>query len=104
LHAPHTRVTSTLSLHDALPILTSSPRRIHESAPTRDQADAEFERLKRNALRADANDMLYAWESSHNYNPAPQLERIKAPLVAVRSEEHTSELQSRGQLVCRLLL
>src|SRR5437870_9039722 len=24
--------------------------------------------------------------------------------VAVRSEEHTSELQSRGQLVCRLLL
>src|SRR5690625_6404347 len=25
-------------------------------------------------------------------------------LAAVRSEEHTSELQSRGQLVCRLLL
>src|SRR5690625_1679630 len=26
------------------------------------------------------------------------------PLIGVRSEEHTSELQSRGQLVCRLLL
>src|SRR5690625_6890714 len=26
------------------------------------------------------------------------------PKVPVRSEEHTSELQSRGQLVCRLLL
>src|SRR5207253_8512575 len=26
------------------------------------------------------------------------------PAVAVRSEEHTSELQSRGHLVCRLLL
>src|SRR5690625_5832852 len=27
-----------------------------------------------------------------------------APIMAVRSEEHTSELQSRGHLVCRLLL
>ena len=31
--------------------------------------------------------MLYAWESSRNYNPAPQLERIKAPLVAVNSAD-----------------
>src|SRR5438874_5983996 len=28
----------------------------------------------------------------------------RAPLIAVRSEEHTSELQSRRDLVCRLLL
>jgi len=76
-----------LAAHYALFMMTSSPRRIHESAPTRDQADAEFERIKRNALRADANDMLYAWESSRNYNPAPQLERIKAPLVAVNSAD-----------------
>src|SRR5690625_7105788 len=30
--------------------------------------------------------------------------RIILPLVKPRSEEHTSELQSRGHLVCRLLL
>src|SRR5690625_6447100 len=29
---------------------------------------------------------------------------VRAGLAALRSEEHTSELQSRGQLVCRLLL
>src|SRR5439155_19696888 len=29
---------------------------------------------------------------------------VRDPLVPVRSEEHTSELQSRGHLVCRLLL
>src|SRR5690625_3673169 len=29
---------------------------------------------------------------------------IPFPVVALRSEEHTSELQSRGHLVCRLLL
>src|SRR6266508_3328047 len=30
--------------------------------------------------------------------------RARAPSCALRSEEHTSELQSRGHLVCRLLL
>src|SRR3712207_8540851 len=30
--------------------------------------------------------------------------RTKAPMSEVRSEEHTSELQSRQYLVCRLLL
>src|SRR2546430_10886461 len=30
--------------------------------------------------------------------------RLKAPLYATRSEEHTSELQSQSNLVCRLLL
>src|SRR5690554_7168597 len=29
---------------------------------------------------------------------------IEAPLIDTRSEEHTSELQSRPHLVCRLLL
>src|SRR5439155_13037577 len=29
---------------------------------------------------------------------------VLSPFVALRSEEHTSELQSRGHLVCRLLL
>src|SRR3712207_7098161 len=33
-----------------------------------------------------------------------QVERHAAPLVSGRSEEHTSELQSRQYLVCRLLL
>src|SRR5439155_20593640 len=36
----------------------------------------------------------------HDQAPCPELGRE----TAARSEEHTSELQSRGQLVCRLLL
>src|SRR5687768_17668344 len=35
---------------------------------------------------------------------APTLLRIGSALAAYRSEEHTSELQSRLHLVCRLLL
>src|SRR5437870_9629291 len=33
-----------------------------------------------------------------------KVEALGGPLVNRRSEEHTSELQSRGHLVCRLLL
>src|SRR5690625_6708940 len=33
-----------------------------------------------------------------------QLLRVVIPRFEARSEEHTSELQSRGHLVCRLLL
>src|SRR5690606_40734276 len=33
----------------------------------------------------------------------PTIERAQQPQVHVRSEEHTSELQSREKIVCRLL-
>src|SRR5437667_7302322 len=36
--------------------------------------------------------------------PAPLRARCRAALPACRSEEHTSELQSHHDLVCRLLL
>ena len=35
----------------------------------------------------DANDVLYALESSRDYDPAPLLERITAPLVAINSAD-----------------
>src|SRR5690625_6882356 len=35
---------------------------------------------------------------------APEIHEIDGRLSILRSEEHTSELQSRGHLVCRLLL
>src|SRR5690625_5777902 len=35
---------------------------------------------------------------------SPTLQRLPQSVICRRSEEHTSELQSRGQLVCRLLL
>src|SRR5690625_5876069 len=51
------------------------------------------------------------WELDSNYlvsaevtSEDPQIVTVKYNPDAVRSEEHTSELQSRGHLVCRLLL
>src|SRR2546421_5699612 len=39
-----------------------------------------------------------------NRGPSPIAGRADPPAAALRSEEHTSELQSRSDLVCRLLL
>lgn len=76
-----------IAAYDALFMMTSSPWHLHQSAPTAELADAEFENLKARALSADANDMLYAFDASRDYNPAPHLEKIRAPLFAVNSAD-----------------
>ena len=35
----------------------------------------------------DANDVLYAVEASHDYDPGPHLEKIQAPLLAINSAD-----------------
>jgi len=71
----------------ALFMMTSSPLQLHHANPTREAADAALQTLKQRALRTDANDMLYQYESSTDYNPSPMLEKIKAPLFAVNSAD-----------------
>ena len=54
---------------------------------THDKADEATDKLKDRAMREDANDMLYQFESSTDYNPQPELEKIKARLIAVNSAD-----------------
>src|SRR5207247_4423771 len=35
----------------------------------------------------DTNDVLYAIEASHDYDPGPNLEKIRAPLLAINSAD-----------------
>jgi len=73
---------------DVLFMMTSSPLQLRKLAPTRDQADEYYRnKVKQRALETDPNDMLYAVESSRDYNPAPNLGRIKAPLYAINSAD-----------------
>ena len=68
--------------------MTSSPLQWQKQAPTRDAADRMFDNMVKAQLgRADANDMLYAFDASRNYDPAPNLESIKALLLAVNSAD-----------------
>jgi homoserine O-acetyltransferase len=55
-----------------------------QEAPTLEKADKLLDKLATDMLKNwDANDILYAVESSHDYDPGPGLEKIRAPLVAV---------------------
>src|SRR5206468_10817297 len=82
-HAPAPTETYTLSLHDALPISRrSSPGGLGNMGRGLGSAKPSPFRRSRNTS---------AWR------------RAMSAAVS-RSEEHTSELQSRSDLVCRLLL
>lgn len=56
-------------------------------APTREKADALVDQRLGAPFPADANDVLYQWESSRDYNPAAGLERIEATLLAINSAD-----------------
>ena len=56
-------------------------------APTRETADKLLDGRLAAPFTADANDFLYQWESSRDYNPSPGLERIQAALLAINSAD-----------------
>ena len=68
--------------------MVSSPLQWQKEAPTREAADRFFDEQVQARLRGlDANDMLYQFEASSDYDPAPELEKIQAPLTAVNSAD-----------------
>lgn len=58
-----------------------------QMAPTREAADKLLNERLASPTGADANDFLYQWDSSRDYNPSPNLERIKAMLLAINSAD-----------------
>lgn len=57
------------------------------AAPTREKADALLNARLSAPFRGDANDHLYQWDSSRDYNASPGLERIQATLLAINSAD-----------------
>ncbi len=69
-------------------LMGSSPLLLQRAAPTRDSADAYIARWLRDRLAtADANDMLYQFAASRDYDPSPDLGRITAPVLAINSAD-----------------
>jgi homoserine O-acetyltransferase len=67
-----------------LALMSSNPLIRQKDAPTLKAADESFEQETTRRLRAlDANDLLYAVESSWDYDPGPGLKNIRAPLLAI---------------------
>src|SRR5205085_11440595 len=94
-HPPSTSIY-TLSLHDALPIF-SALLTVNGGA----LASSEGGMLRSGCASGDLS-----WFSSQHRSRSQRAERARRPSSTAppRSEEHTSELQSQSNLVCRLLL
>jgi homoserine O-acetyltransferase/O-succinyltransferase len=68
-------------------IMTGSAMQFHKENPTAGKADSAVEAMAQAALQGDANDTIYQYEGSTDYNPSPMLGRIQAPLFAVNSAD-----------------
>ena len=64
-------------------LLIDSATHLQQIAPTRDRTIAYYEQLVQNAKKVDANDFLYRWEASRDYNPEPDLDKIRTQVLAI---------------------
>ena len=73
---------------EMLYLMSSNPVLRQRDLPTFAKSDAGLDSSIAASLKtADANDMLYQIEASHDYDPGPDLEKIRAPLLAVNSAD-----------------
>src|SRR5204863_6735185 len=89
----------TLSLHDALPIYAHPDQRAARAEEQEARPGGAEHAGERRRDGADARQ-----EFAEHQRPAAPTLVMQRGLPHARSEEHTSELQSRRDLVCRLLL
>lgn len=69
-------------------VLTSSPRTQQKQAPTRDDADRYIRAYLDSHMKTmDANDVLYAFDASRDYDPSPKLGTIRVPVLAINSAD-----------------
>jgi homoserine O-acetyltransferase len=68
--------------------MSSNPVLRQKEAPTLAKTDEVLDKFVKQIIQADdANDVLYALEASHDYDPGPALEKIHAPLLAIDSAD-----------------
>lgn len=101
--APPTRWVTAVPVFT---IMVDSAVRLQSQAPTRQDGNALYDKLVAAALKnLDANDYLYWFESSWDYNPEPDLGKIKAKLVAVNFADdliNASELGVMEKLITKV--
>lgn len=68
-------------------------------APTNAKADELVNKRLAAPSKVDANDFLWQWQSSADYDPAPNLERIKASALAINSADDERNPRETGLMV-----
>ncbi len=79
-----TQPPSLRTAAEMLWFMSSNPILRQKDAPTLSQTDEVLDKFVDQIVKTDdANDVLYALEASHDYDPGPNLEKIQAPLLAI---------------------
>ena len=74
--------------NELLLVMGSSPLQMQKAAPTRATAEQYVTTyLERTLAHTDANDLIYYMDASRNYNPAPRLSTITAPVLWINSAD-----------------
>ena len=69
-------------------ISAGSTKQYYREAPTQESTDRLLDRLvQQRMLNSDANDVMYAWDASRDYDPEPGLQNIRAAVTAVNFED-----------------
>ena len=66
---------------------TNGNLRLQEIGSTREAADAFVDDKLANQTVGDANDTMYRWDASRDFDPTEDLGRIQAPVLAINSED-----------------
>ena len=83
-----TQPPSLRTAAEMLWLMSSNPVLRQKDAPTLATTDEVLDKFVAEITKADdANDVLYAIEASHDYDPGPTLEKIQAPLLAINSAD-----------------
>ena len=69
---------------------------LFKAGPSRDKADEYLKKRMSAPFNADANDYIYQWDSSRDYNASPKLEQIQAYVLAVNSADDKRNPRSLG--------
>ena len=83
-----TQPPSLRTAAEMLWFMSSNPVLRQKDAPTLAKTDEVLDKFVEQIVKTDdANDVLYALEASHDYDPGPNLEKIHVPLLAINSAD-----------------
>ena len=83
-----TQPPSLRTAAEMLWFMSSNPILRQKEAPTLAKTDEVLDKFGNDDVKtSDANDVLYAVEASRDYDPGPNLEKIRAPLLAINSAD-----------------
>jgi homoserine O-acetyltransferase/O-succinyltransferase len=83
-----TQPPSLRTAAEMLWFMTTNPVLRQKEAPTLAKTDEVLDKFVEQIVKTDdANDVLYAVEASRDYDPGPNLEKIRAPLLAINSAD-----------------